>query len=1337
MTSCPFSFISFPCQVAEFCSPVTLKEAALDSPTFRATSVYFASQLELVERWLDDYVKAGQKLAHDVLALEPTVSACLQHTNPPGSIGEAAIDHDYTTFAVKTYTDAASTFWQSMFRAYRHHETNVLEPLRNFVQNDLRSFRDTKRALDQAQRNFDNVLSRNASQTRSREPSALREGAFQLHEARKAYLKTSLDFCIQGSLIRAALDKLLVRGFTDNFRGLKAFRDDNNPLTQNIVAMDRVRGWGTEMEHSERAFKRDLLAARRQIEENAETAIRPSRELEDYAERTTPYSMAADAALTQRCEKQGWLFIKSVVGKPSRTVWSRRWFFVRSGILGWLVQGKTSGGVEESEKIGLLLCSVRSIPEERRFCFEVKTKDTSIILQAETQPELYQWIDVFELAKRKALQDPSSTSPITPTSTDAAYSISPPIASELAVSTNTANVDDALATFPALEPSSTMSSRASVDASMPRRPTMTDRDGENTRDTASRIKSRLDMHRKPTPSTTPTGGIASLIAASHNTLPVGPGPSPITPAFNTQRSVSIASSSLAPSTLVNPPAPTSLSRTAVFVSGERGINLGSGNGMGCMANLWGSEKWGSVNRLERDSKDSPRIGSRPTSPKLRSATTTLDQTLATEGSTDQRGSASGRLPGIRSSQRSNTMASLQLPIQPVAKVDNVFPSYYPQALKSQDAQFRTLFPAAQRSEKVVLVFRATWNPNEHQEFPGRVYVTSKEIYFYSNHLGFVLITGVALTTVIEITAAAGRDCDYLYVHLRDGDRSEGLRRVTIKTFLEPLKLLHRRLQYLVENANADTPAPIVDVMKTLIKLEALDIKASKVDESGSDDNEYGQATLSSYEHDVRPALRIDDRLMGGEDIAKSGKELHKFRLPTHPIVYVPQDMAELPMTRQFTSSAKALFHSVFGDKSAVFQSLCTSRLATKVVQGPWTRGGPAIGKRTMGFTLAEQKISFEQTIEIENDHLCYVVTQTQRPWNFPWSDQFDLVTKYVITHAAKSRCQLSIYHKLMWRAVPSQSYAVKLVHKRAMRDLVIDAADLFSLVGDQLGRLGSKGSTNKAIRIYGSVGVETQTSQITSTGPSPVAGIQKPVRRYTLTSLYWHEALRQSWHILEALLHVLEVGAIWTSKVISANSVITVLLLVSAVFNLCYSYTSGSAWYKERNAARYMAQLGVGGSRHVSGGVYLHDIDALVRTTTNVNVTTASDCRDAFHAALNADYGHSSVSQSTRDETGHGAKQLQRTRERIAEHRHDMLVALRVLNRIEQEAMQAEWEAWVRDETRSCRHMSRLLEQDVAQLTQANGSAAEVDELRNVDRQLAVYCDSCTGNLGHLEHIQS
>ena len=146
--------------------------------------------------------------------------------------------------------------------------------------------------------------------------------------------------------------------------------------------MDRVRGWSKEMEAGERVFRRELQLARREIAETASQASMPSRELEDYNLSTVAFlgskgpSNVSISSQGKEGEKQGWLFIRTISGKPARTLWVRRWFYVKNGIFGWLLQGVYSGGVEESEKTGVLLCNVKpAVQEERRFCFRGQDKE--------------------------------------------------------------------------------------------------------------------------------------------------------------------------------------------------------------------------------------------------------------------------------------------------------------------------------------------------------------------------------------------------------------------------------------------------------------------------------------------------------------------------------------------------------------------------------------------------------------------------------------------------------------------------------------------------------------------------------------------------------------------------------------------------------------------------------------------------------------------------------------------------------------------------------------------------------------------------------------------------
>ena len=456
---------------------------------------------------------------------------------------------------------------------------------------------------------------------------------------------------------------------------------------------------------------------------------------------------------------------------------------------------------------------------------------------------------------------------------------------------------------------------------------------------------KLDLHRKSTfgnpnaasGSAPPAGGIASLIAASHNAvMPVGSSTAPLTPTvteFKMAPAGIIPSSTLAPSTLINPPAPTNLSKTAVIISGERNISIGSTDGgvpSGLMANLWGSSNWGHMSRIERgEVKQNKRSVSMPINKSPRPSLTPeangdagseipSDNAAETTSSQDQ--------PRIRHRQTISVVRDaeeLEKLTGPKDESPETYPNYYPLPLKAQDAQFRILFPSVPRSERVVLVFRATWSPTDQQEFPGRVYVTLNDIYFYSHHLGLVLNTGMSLESFSEVTAASGRDCDFLYLLFNEEARSEGAARVTIKVFLEPLRLLQRRMDYLVQNANSDEPSEIEEVLKNMIKMESelRDSAGASPTADVSDDNFASNVFEKDYRsrnQGVKPRIRIDGDLYRDGSGIPFNKDVTKFRLPPHPVVYAPPGMNDLAEDKLYDVSAKALFHVLFGDKSAVF-----------------------------------------------------------------------------------------------------------------------------------------------------------------------------------------------------------------------------------------------------------------------------------------------------------------------------------------------------------------------------------------------------------------------------------
>ncbi|THC98631.1 hypothetical protein EYZ11_001909 [Aspergillus tanneri] len=1331
--------------------PVGLKEAALDSPTFRATTLHFSDQIEYLERWLDGYAKAASKLSAELGAMEGIVSTFLSYSMNPLVVSEAVLDHDYTLLAMRRSGDSSRDLWNGLVSTTKRIESLVSEPIRAFIQEDLRNFK-----------------------SKSKEPSSLREDAFQLHEARKAYLKASMDFSEQAPQVRNGLDRLLVRVSSDEWREFKAFHNNNGATFAKWgQEMDRIKGWIHEMEGSEKSSRRELLSARKQIEEAAEAAVRPSRELDDYSVSTVPYLGSRPLSTLEmtkeaRPEKQGWVNLRTLSGKPTRTVWTRRWVFLKNGIFGCLVQGSRTGGVEESERIGVLLCSIRpAFQEERRFCFEVKTKSNTIVLQAETQKELMEWIAAFEAAKRKALERPAGPN-LSGSGKDAvqdpAFAISPPPAPEFAADpaeslTPRSNDDQASSERSGMLPvpeKDQNTLRNSSDFGTYRR--LTSLEPEScARDHTSRIIQKLDLHRKSNNTVQPSnsipgagGGLAGLVSAS-------PG-APYGVVDNETSRGNEPPTSLAPLTLANPPAPTSMSKAAVIISNERGLGLGQADktgGMpsGMMANLWGSSNWGFVNRLERE-----RLGvfetNQDADPERQSKQNQSAEAKTSTNSTP----AKPPMSGPRHRQTVSLDGDSSKMQQAILGVTHEYPSYYPQQLKIQDSQFRLLFPNVKREESLVLVFRATWNPNDQQEFPGRAYVTTRDVYFYSHYFGLVLTTSVSLETIKEVTAAPGRDCDFLFLHTIPPPGEDAPGRVTIKTFLEPLRLLQRRLNFLINDSAAVEPLSLEAIFKALIKMEVdVQTRAPSVDswedvvaaddKIGDSDSAAGQGPR----RDFRAPIYIDKDLDMHSKKATTGKDTPRFRLPTQPVQYVPQGNLHLAAEKDFDISPKAIFHILFGDRSAVWQLLLHQREAQSIKQGPWTRSESRHLRRDFQYQIEtadllgrarDHDISDYQMIDVLNDHLCYVITDKRTPWHLPFKRSFRLVSKIVITFLGKGKSKLAIYTKVEWLCSP---YGLqRVIDKQATGDLEQDALDLLDLVGDQVRRLGAHSRTKKAITIFGHIGRQGSTSQFFSESESKGEPCRPRTQR-TLVQLLFEIFMSFLESAISSVMLWTFALLRWAWKTTSAHKVILLLLLSSVFINGLYTSQEAYQWWHERNTERFMARLGVHSDPVMSKAIYMKDIDeALANSTVGQASDNSSECFATFHQQTIGGSTRSLGTSSPKDSmTKSAARRIQQTREQLALYRHNLLVGLRVVNSIEREVVQNEWERWLRQELRRCRQVEMLLgknENGEAIETQVDRTSQTIfaDLSDDVRQWYDQYCTSCQKEQEQLlsnEHI--
>ena len=92
------------------------------------------------------------------------------------------------------------------------------------------------------------------------------------------------------------------------------------------------------------------------------------------------------------------------------------------------------------------------------------------------------------------------------------------------------------------------------------------------------------------------------------------------------------------------------------------------------------------------------------------------------------------------------------------------------------------------------------------------------------------------------------------------------------------------------------------------------------------------------------------------------------------------------------------------------------------------------------------------------------------------------------------------------------------------------------------------------------------------------------------------------------------------------------------------------------------------------------------------------------------------------------ARRLKRSRKSIASHRHDLLVAMRVINTLDKEMLQAEWENWLFDENERCEELVELTTLDTDSEASTRAENISSGRGKNLEEWSITYCKSCAAD---------
>lgn len=375
---------------------VAFKEAALDSPSFRASVNHLDSQLLATEKWLQAIAsllvkipKQAKELLSLFLYLEYLVPSFLQ---------DGIVDQEYTLTALRSTRDGLQNLWSIAESALQINLPN-LDSWEKNIMNRMTKYKRLRQRFERLQKKYDHFLDIHMGMLKSKNPALLLEDLQQLAIVRNGYLKVSLDLVVELSDVSQFVNRHLIN-FVYKIWSDKLEKLGGNPFVLALFSevwdgIKRIHTWSEIHRKSSVKMSQDMLKAKKNIQEHAIELLAPSKLLDDYKSDLINQRLLTAIEETST-EKHGYLFMKTYTEKAKQPIWVRRWAFLQGGVLGFLVLDPSMTSVQETDKIGVLLCNVKYSPnEDRAFCFEVKTIDTTIVLQAETLYELKSWLKVF------------------------------------------------------------------------------------------------------------------------------------------------------------------------------------------------------------------------------------------------------------------------------------------------------------------------------------------------------------------------------------------------------------------------------------------------------------------------------------------------------------------------------------------------------------------------------------------------------------------------------------------------------------------------------------------------------------------------------------------------------------------------------------------------------------------------------------------------------------------------------------------------------------------------------------------------------------------------------
>uniref|UniRef100_A0A8C4SIS8 Arf-GAP with coiled-coil, ANK repeat and PH domain-containing protein n=1 Tax=Erpetoichthys calabaricus TaxID=27687 RepID=A0A8C4SIS8_ERPCA len=265
-------------------------------------------------------------------------------------------------------------------------QRSVKQQLHNFVKEDVRKFKETKKHFDKVREDMEIAQVKNAQAPRNK-PHEVEEATGTLNITRKCFRHLALDYVLQINVLQAKKKFEILDAMLSFMHAQYTF------FQQGYNLLDEIDPYLKKLAAELDQLVIDSAVEKRDMEHKHALIQQRDFSYDDYK---TEFNVDAPNGVVM----EGYLFKRA---SNAFKTWNRRWFSIQNS---QLVYQKKLKDVLTVVVEDLRLCSVKPCEDiERRFCFEVVSPSKSCMLQAESEKLRQAWIHAVQASIASAYRE--------------------------------------------------------------------------------------------------------------------------------------------------------------------------------------------------------------------------------------------------------------------------------------------------------------------------------------------------------------------------------------------------------------------------------------------------------------------------------------------------------------------------------------------------------------------------------------------------------------------------------------------------------------------------------------------------------------------------------------------------------------------------------------------------------------------------------------------------------------------------------------------------------------------------------------------------------------------